>query len=267
MSEKKTRKAGMDLGRVLLWSAVLVEAPRWAGSMLAADVEQVTGALSVLLNGLNTLSGLAMGFVNVIATAYILDALRREKPTLTVTRKGQAVEKRNLRFTWLAGFGFGLLALTPLVLAPFVVSRMTGDTMATVLATRFWQFAWATAVIVSPIFVIGGVSFAQPGLVTMKVSETSAESEAQVAEKPRKVAKDLNEKPETFGRFKNWHQVPREHREKIAGLLASLSRKLAMEEVRKQYGVSERSAYDWLKYAGGLTGEDGGMQKAVGGEK
>src|SRR5574340_197658 len=133
MAEKKLRRRGMDLGRVLLWSAVVVEAPRWAGAMLAADLKDVEGWLSSALNTGNTMAGVAMGLVNVIATAYMLDALRHERPVLSVRRRGETVEIPNWRFYGLLVFIAGLLALTPFVLAPFMVSRMTGETLAAVL--------------------------------------------------------------------------------------------------------------------------------------
>ncbi len=164
---RRKNRGGMDMGRALLWSAVVVEAPRWAGAMLAADTHQLAGWLSVFLNAANTISGLAMGLVNVVSTAYMLDALRRERPTITVHRKAGNFEKRNWRFMGLLLFVGGLLVLTPFVLAPFIVSRMTGDTMAASLGDRLLQYAWAVMVVVSPIFVIGGVAFAHPGLVKM----------------------------------------------------------------------------------------------------
>lgn len=91
-------KAGMDLGKVLLWSAVLVEAPRWAGAMLAADVSKVPDALSIGLNVLNTISGIFMGVVIVVATAYLLDAVRQTKPTIAIRRKGETIDRPNFRF-------------------------------------------------------------------------------------------------------------------------------------------------------------------------
>ena len=63
---KPVAKKGMDLGRVLLWSAVLVEAPRWAGAMLAADVSEILPRLSAALNVANTLAGVFMGVLVVV---------------------------------------------------------------------------------------------------------------------------------------------------------------------------------------------------------
>ena len=239
MADKK-HKSGMDLGKVLLWSAVLVEAPRWAGAMLAADVSTVPAALSVFLNVMNTISGVAMGIVVVVATAYLLDALRQTSPTVTVRRKGETVDKKNWRFYGMMVFVLGLLALTPFVLGPYIVSRMTGETIAEVLAVSFWQYTWSVAVVVAPAFVVGGVAFAQPGLV--KISESGAKVSETVSEAKPKVVKVKDEKPETFGKWKTWRKVPTSERVKISGMSD-------VRQVEAQYGVSERTAYNWMESA------------------
>lgn len=235
--KKQRTKAGMDLGKALLWSAVLVEAPRWAGAMLAADVSTVPAALSVTLNVLNTISGVFMGVVIVVATAYLLDALRTTHPTVTVRRKNETIDRPNFRFYGLVFFSLGLLALTPFVLGPYIVSRMKGETIAAVLTLTFWQFSWSVAVVVAPAFVVGGVAFAQPGLV--KVSETEPKVSTPVSEDKPKVQKPKDEKPETFGKWKHWTKVPKEERVKIAGMTD-------VRQVVSTYGLSERTAYNWM---------------------
>lgn len=240
MADKKRRTRGMNLGAVLLWSAMLVESPRWAGAMLAADVATIPEALSVFLNVMNTVSGVAMGVVVVVATAYLLDALRQTKPTVAVRRRGETIDRPNFRFWGQMVFVIGLLALTPFVLGPYIVSRMTGDTIAETLTATFWQYTWSVAVVVAPAFVVGGVAFAQPGLV--KVSETGANDSETVSESKPKVQKPKDEKPETFGKWKTWRKVPPEERVKIAGMTD-------VNKVMADYGVSERTGYNWMSDA------------------
>lgn len=233
----------MDLGKVLLWSAVLVEAPRWAGAMLAADVSKVPDMLSIGLNVLNTISGIFMGVVIVVATAYLLDAVRQTKPTVAIRRKGETIDRPNFRFWGLIIFVSGLLSLTPFVLGPYIVSRMTGDTMETVLAISFWRYAWAVTVVVAPAFVVGGVAFAQPGLV--KVSEIEpkvSESIQPVSENKPKEKAVKNDKPETYGKWRHWTKVPKDERLKIAGMSD-------VRQVMETYGVSERTGYNWMRDA------------------
>jgi MFS family permease len=245
MAEKRRR--GMDLGRVLLWSAVIVEAPRWAGAMLAADLKEINSWLSTALNTGNTVSGVAMGLVNVVATAYMLDALRRERPTTTVHRKTGTQDRANWRFYGMLVFVAGLLALTPFVLAPFMVSRMTGETLEAVLGSMPWRYVWATTVVLAPIFVIGGVSFAQPGLVGFGGASTAVrlDDEMQVSSK---VSETNSGKPATYGKWKTWRKVPEAERLKIAAM--------TVDEVVATYGTEERTAYNWLRDAKAMVGEE-----------
>lgn len=235
----------MDLGRLLLWSAVGVEAPRWAGAMLAADVSEIAPWLSAGLNVANTFSGVAMGIVVVVATAYLLDALRSTPPTLTRRRKEGVLEKANWRFWGLLVFVIGLLAMTPFVLGPYIVSRMTGETIAQVLEQRFWEYAWAVTVVVAPAFVIGGVAFAQPGLVTVGGSESSRNSsgnEGKVAgnrPEPGKNTASLaaSERP----RWRDWRDVPESEYQALAGMKPL--------KISQTYGVPERTARNWAARA------------------
>jgi hypothetical protein len=243
MADRKRR--GMDLGQVLLWSAVLVEAPRWAGAMLAADLKDVNGVLSSALNTGNTISGVAMGLVNVVATAYMLDALRRERPVITVHRKAGNFDKANWRFYGMLIFVIGLLVLTPFVLAPFMVSRMTGLALETVLGTAMWQFIWSTTVVLAPIFVIGGVSFAQPGLVRISDQSPVVGNQSEEPKVSEKVTEKKSDKPVTYGRWKTWRKLPDAERQKIAGMVA--------DDVIATYGVEERTAYNWIKDAKQLS--------------
>jgi hypothetical protein len=262
MADKKTKnKTGMDLGRVLLWAAVIVSAPRWAGAMLAADMNHIADGLSAFLNLANTVSGLGMGVLEVIATAYLLDALRQAKPTYTVTRKGIAVERRNWRFYGIAFFVVGLLAMTPLVLAPYLVSRMAGEDVAAVLATRVWQYVWATTVVVVPVFVVGGVAFSQAGLVTVGSHanpQQVAEAAGELSASRNKLAASKAGPQESRMQVRSWKSLPASEKLKVARMSAS--------EVARTYDVPERTAYDWIKYARrdhGVVGEVAKFQDEV----
>jgi signal transduction histidine kinase len=66
---------------------------------------------------------------------------------------------------------------------------------------------------------------------------SSKDSEGKV-----KRAKVTEEKPETFGKWKHWTKVPREERAKISGMSD-------VRQVEATYGVSERTAYNWMEGA------------------
>jgi len=71
----------------------------------------------------------------------------------------------------------------------------------------------------------------------LKVSTKDSESD----ERPEKITE---KKPETFGKWKHWTKVPYEERAKIAGMSD-------VRDVEKMYGVSERTAYNWMRDARG----------------
>jgi hypothetical protein len=258
----------MDLGRLLLWAAVIVSAPRWAGAMLAADVNHIQDWLSAFLNGANTLSGLGMGILEVVATAYLLDALRKERPTITRFRtilstkntkdhEGKEIKEKkeivraNWRFYGILGFVIGLLGITPVVLAPYLVSRMTGQNIEAVLRTLAWQYAWAVTVAVAPVFVVGGVAFAQSGLVSLASTSPPAPLlRKDTAGEGGQVAMRVEEVAGSRGKYRSWKGVPAVERLKVA--------RMSVQEVMGVYGVPERTAYDWMKYARrdhGVVGE------------
>ena len=145
--------------------------------MLAADVGEIGGGLSDVLHVFNVISGLAMGPLEVIAMAYMLDALRRTRAT--TTRKGKV--RRNLRWWGILMFALGLLALTPFILSPYIMSRMQEAGMVDVLPTLLSQQRWAIAVTLAPIFIVGGVAFAQAGVVNV-----SSDSPARATTKARR---------------------------------------------------------------------------------
>ncbi|MBT3320760.1 MAG: hypothetical protein HN392_00575 [Anaerolineae bacterium] len=53
--------------------------------------------------------------------------------------------------------------------------------------------------------------------------------------------KDAESKLKVAATYSNWRQVPESERMKIATM--------SMEAVRKNYGIGERTAYNWISYA------------------
>jgi len=73
-----------------------------------------------------------------------------------------------------------------------------------------------------------------------------------------KVSESVSEKPATFGKWKTWRKVPHEEKLKIV--------RMTVEQVMETYGVDERSAYNWLKYARrdeGMVGEVAQFQEEL----
>jgi hypothetical protein len=74
-------------------------------------------------------------------------------------------------------------------------------------------------------------------LKLLKLQKKVDEKPAQVSESAVKVSNF----PETFGKWQRWPQVPDEQRRRIASMM--------VQQVVEEFGVDERNAYNWIKYA------------------
>jgi hypothetical protein len=73
-----------------------------------------------------------------------------------------------------------------------------------------------------------------------------------------KVSDEEGERPETYGMWRRWPDVPVEEQLKIARMTA--------DQVVETYGVDERTAYNWLGYAKrdhGVVGEVAQFQEEM----
>jgi hypothetical protein len=155
----KRQKNGRDYGTLLMFSAMLVSIPRWAGAFIAADTLTMPPAIDAALHYLNLFSGIGMGLVEVLGAAYLLDAWGKMK-----ARRTHNAKHLDQRWVILTGFIAGLFILMPLILSPYMVARMNGQPLAAV-APGWFEYIWSAAVVLSPIFIIGGVAVARDGLV------------------------------------------------------------------------------------------------------
>lgn len=150
----------INYGKVLMWSAIIVSMPRWAGAFISADVSDIPNWVNEALHYGNLLAGFGMGFLEVLAAAYMLDAWGKMKPKASWNAKSY-----DHKWKILTSFIVGLFILMPLILAPYIVSRMTAVTIGEALNHSFIQYIWSIAVVLSPAFIVGGVSVANGELV------------------------------------------------------------------------------------------------------
>ena len=170
-----------DYGQTIMWAAIIVSAPRWAGAFIAADTTDIPAYVDAGLQTINLLSGFGMGLIEVLGTAYLLSAWGRMKP-----RKTWNAKHIDHRWLILTVFVVGLFLLMPLILAPYMVARMNGTTIAAVMPSWF-EYVWAIAVVVSPAFIIGGVAVAQGSGLTARYQPAKAAGVGSSAgEKPAK---------------------------------------------------------------------------------
>ncbi len=85
----------------------------------------------------------------------------------------------------------------------------------------------------------------------------------KVSENKQKVSEDKVQKPVTYGQFKNWHQVPLDIQKEIARRVGSEPRVQVCQWVQREYGTSEKVAYNWMKYAERDHPVEAGKQSSV----
>lgn len=178
-----------DWGQILIFMAVAVGLPRWAGAMLSADglrvYEGSTGPLGYLYWFLVILFGLSsfgMAMLEVFAIGYVFDALRARKP---FTTSG----KWDIRWWGSLIFGIVLLIMMPVILAPNMLANLNHKDIVTYLADPAQQGFWIVTVILAPTIIIGGVSFARDGMV----GTTNADKPAQNAPRRAQVVQETSQ--------------------------------------------------------------------------
>ena len=162
MSTLKKSSNGRDYSTIIFWSAMLVESPRWAGAFIASDAAEIPALMSQIIQVANMIAGVAMAPLLVMGSAYLLNGWSRTKPK-------KRANSKHIDYQWvlLTCFVFALYLMMPVILAPHVVARMRGEALADVLGGFTW--VWSTAVVLAPLFLVGGVSVSQKELMTRAV--------------------------------------------------------------------------------------------------
>ena len=224
MSEKKQK--GHDYSTLLIWSAAVVTVVRYAAAFIASDMGEITGWLSEAITLLMGLSGLGMGILDVIGGTYLFDGWRRAMPAANA-------KTWSSRFKVLSVFVFSLMGTGVMILVPFAVSRVTHESMETVLGSGIYLNFWALLVNVAPYLLIGGVAV---GTQVVNVAESAPESYRKVSAEPS----------EATAKFPtDWRKVRRMLNEQQVSGIADSSSKI----ISDLYGVDERTARNWRKYA------------------
>jgi len=127
-------------------AAVLTAAPRWAGALMAADGVPVPPEWMVAWRiGAFGLS-LGMAAVEGFAISFVFNAWRNQR------------DKKSDLLLWLAII---MLVDFGLILAPYIVANVSGQTIAGVLAETWLLWLWSAAVAASTGLVVGSVGYAQ----------------------------------------------------------------------------------------------------------
>ncbi len=223
-------RSRVSIGTALIWVAAFVNAPRYAGAFMYSDVQNVPPVVMQLLEWANITAGLAMGLLEVVSMALLMDSLRRTPFSITWKVKGKPDRRIwNIRWFITAFWGIGLIVLAPLILVPYMDARSTSQSMHELMLEFLTPenylsglSAWNLFVVLAPIFVIGGASFAQVSITHQETLESS-----------QKVS-------EISGKFpKDWRQLTPEQK-KILG-------KMTDEKIAEQTGLTVRGAQNWVK--------------------
>lgn len=170
-----------------MWSAIAVSMPRWAGAFIAADTQTMPLWVDNGLHYLNMFSGVGMGLIEVLGTAYLLDAWGKMKPRKTHNAK--SLDQQWVILTFFVG---GLFILMPLILSPYIVARMNNKALSDIGGSLF-HIVWSIAVVLSPAFIVGGVAVARDGLVGVSGAETSVSN--PVSKETEKKQEETKETP------------------------------------------------------------------------
>lgn len=225
MSEKKQK--GHDYSTIIIWTSALVGMIRYAAAFLASDLGQITGLLSEVVTFLLGVSGFFMGILGTLGTAYLYDGWRRKIPA--------SGDGWSNKFKMLTGFVLAALMAEILILVPFTMSRVLHVSVADVLQGGVWW--WSTAVVVMPILLIGGVSLGN------QVVNVHSESGGNLPESFRNPS---GAGMETFTKFPtDWRKVrPMLNEQQVSGIADGEA-----VIISAMYGVNERTARNWRKYA------------------
>lgn len=238
MAQKQKTATGRDYGTLLMMAAFVVAIPRWAGVFISSDTATMPAIISDVLHYINFVAGIGMGFIEVLGAAYLLDAWGKLNP-----KKTWSAKHYDHRWKVLTLFVAGLFALMPFILTPYVVARMTGESVANALGATWVQYLWSAAVVMSPIFVIGGVAVAREGLVGVNaaVQPMPVKSESDIRKDERQPTGS------NTGQVTDWRTLPLADKHRIARMETS--------EIQDAYGVQERTARNWRKNARQLSGQ------------
>ena len=224
----------INYGKVLMWSAIIVSMPRWAGAFISADVSDIPNWVNEALHYGNLLAGFGMGFLEVLAAAYMLDAWGKMKPKASWNAKSY-----DHKWKILTGFIIGLFVLMPLILAPYIVSRMTAVTIGEALQYSFVQYIWSIAVVLSPAFIVGGVSVANGELVENETENKPVKAQPKAEKEPTKAQPKTQTIDRQFsGHFpSDFRSLTEEQKDTIANLTSG--------EITKMAAISDRTARRW----------------------
>lgn len=216
----KTKKA-RNYSEILLLSAILVTVVRYAGAFIASDVGSLAGVADQVMSIGMGFTGLGMGILDVLGTAYLFDAWKRTMPA--------SGKRWPFRFKILTVFIFALFIIGIGILVPFTVSRIRHETMAGLLGGFDW--VWALLVVTAPFILVGGIATGQ----SLGIEQESPASRQNAQTLPT-LQPTVARQPKSQGAGSTGRQ------QKIVEIAAS-GEKVTVTKLSNQLGVSRDTVY------------------------
>lgn len=227
MTQKQNK--GTDYSGLIIWAAVIIGSLRYSAAFMAADLGKITGPLSDAVTFMLTISGVAMGVLGSLGTAYLFDGWRQKIPA--------AGSKWSNKFKALTAFVALSFITELLILVPFTESRVKDVSMADVLQGGVWW--WSMAVVAMPIILIGGVSLGNQ-VVTVEVTGQSG----QMSASPSKPDEKTSESDRT--------DIDGDWRIAVKKLTPEQIKKIAFgktSDICYEFGITDRQARRWRRKA------------------
>jgi hypothetical protein len=131
---------------VIKIAAVLTAAPRWAGALMAADGVPVPDGWIIAWRYAALGLSLGMAAAEGFAISFVFNAWRNQ---------------HDKRSRWLLFLAILMLVDFGVILAPYIVANVSGETLSSVLGTEWLIWLWSGAVAASTGLVVGSVGYAQ----------------------------------------------------------------------------------------------------------
>jgi hypothetical protein len=131
---------------VIKIAAVLTAAPRWAGALMAADGVPVPVGWIIAWRYAALGLSLGMAAAEGFAISFVFNAWRNQ---------------HDKRSRWLLFLAILMLVDFGVILAPYIVANVSGETLGNVLGTGPLLWVWSGAIAASTGLVVGSVGYAQ----------------------------------------------------------------------------------------------------------
>lgn len=210
----------------LIFATILMSVVRYSAAFAASDIGAITGGWSKLINVLVALTGVGMGILDTAGGGFLFNGWSRVFP-----RNGAAW---SLKFKVLTFCVFSLIVSGMIILVPFTLSRLAGESILVTLGGKesIWSWVWATMVNFIPYVIIAGVFTGNRMVEQMESSEP--------------IRKPSETETESSGNFPtNWRKA----RPLLSIEYVIQIANAPTEWIMKTYKLSDKTARNWRHYA------------------